>query len=53
MTFWLILIPTLCYSSAAAMYAWQKNWPLAITYSGYAWANLGLLWMDRLMKGGG
>lgn len=53
MTFWLILIPALCYSSAAAMYAWQKNRPLAITYSGYAWANIGLLWLDRLMKGGG
>lgn len=53
MTFWLILIPTLCYSSAAAMYAWQNNWPLAITYSGYAIGNIGLMWLDRLMKGGG
>jgi len=49
MTASLIVIPTLCYVGAALTYGWQKNWPLAITYSGYAWANLGLLWMDRLM----
>lgn len=49
-TFLLILIPTLCYSGAACMYAWQKNWALAITYSGYAWANLGLLWLDRMSR---
>jgi hypothetical protein len=48
-TFALILIPTACYSLAALIYATQKNWPLAITYSGYAWANCGLLWLDRLM----
>jgi hypothetical protein len=49
MTAALIIIPTACYAGAAAMYAWKANWPLAITYSGYAWANLGLLWLDRLM----
>lgn len=53
MTALLIIVPTLCYAGAAGMYLWQKNWPLAITYSGYAWANLGLLWLDRAMKGGG
>lgn len=49
-SFWMILIPTLCYSGAAVMYAWQANWPLTITYSGYAWANVGLLWMDVLLQ---
>lgn len=49
MSFALILVPTGCYALAALIYAWQKNWPLAITYSGYAWANCGLLWLDRMM----
>lgn len=52
MTLWLILVPTLCYAAAAAMYAWQGQWPLAITYSGYSWANIGLLWLDRVMPKG-
>jgi hypothetical protein len=49
MTAGLIVVPGLCYLLAAALYAWQGNWPLAITYSGYCWANCGLLWLDRLM----
>ena len=48
MTFYLIIIPTVCYAVASIMYAWQNQWPLAITYSGYSWANLGLLWLDRM-----
>lgn len=49
-TFWLVLIPTLCYAGAAGMYWWQGDKPLAITYSGYAWANVGLLWVDLLRR---
>jgi hypothetical protein len=48
--FFLILVPTACYGLAALMYAMQKNWPMVIVYSGYAWANVGLLWLDRLMS---
>ena len=48
-SFWLILIPTLCYSGTAVAYGMQKNWPMVIVYSGYAWANVGLLWLDRIM----
>jgi hypothetical protein len=48
-SFWLILAPTLCYAAAATVYAVQRNWPMVIVYSGYAWANVGLLWLDRLM----
>jgi hypothetical protein len=48
-SFWLILVPTLCYSAAATVYGFQRNWPMVIVYSGYAWANVGLLWLDRLM----
>jgi len=49
-SFWLILIPTISYSLAAMAYGFQKNWPLVIVYTGYAWANCGLLWLDRLMN---
>jgi hypothetical protein len=49
MTAALIVIPGFCYAFASVMYGMQKNWPLAIVYSGYAWANVGLWWLDRLM----
>lgn len=51
MTSYLIIIPTLCYLAAALAYAWQTNWPMAIVYSGYAWANMGLWWLDRMVAG--
>jgi hypothetical protein len=44
----LIVVPTACYAAAALMYGWHRNWPLAIVYSGYTWANAGLFWLDRL-----
>jgi hypothetical protein len=47
MTFALILIPTACYSLAALLYAGKQNWPLVIVYAGYAFANCGLLMLDR------
>lgn len=49
-SFWLILLPTLCYSLAAVVYGMQRNWPLVIVYTGYAWANCGLLWLDKIMS---
>lgn len=45
----LLLVPTAAYALAAVVYGIQKNWPLVIVYSGYAWANVGLLWLDKLM----
>lgn len=45
-----ILIPTLCYAGAAVAYAVQGTWPLAVTYAGYAFANLGLIALD--LQGG-
>jgi hypothetical protein len=48
--FSLVLAPTICYAAAAFMYAKKHNWPLVVTYSGYAWANVGLLWMDRILN---
>ena len=49
MTAALIVIPALCYLLAAVAYGIQNNWPLSITYAGYAFSNCGLLWLDRLM----
>lgn len=46
MTAVLIIVPTICYASAAVMYAIKDNWPLAATYAGYAFANCGLLALD-------
>lgn len=48
-SFWMVLIPAICYGVAAMSYVSQKNWPLAIMYSGYAWAAIGALWLDRIM----
>jgi hypothetical protein len=51
-SFWLILAPTICYAAAAVVYGLQKNWPLMIVYYHYAGANIGLLWLDRVMAKG-
>lgn len=47
-TFLLVLVPTLCYLGAGGLYLAKGNHPLAMTYFGYAFANVGLLWLDRL-----
>jgi hypothetical protein len=49
-SFWLILIPTICYGLAGMAYAFQKNWPMFIVYTGYAFANCGLLALDVQMR---
>jgi hypothetical protein len=45
-SFWLILVPTLCYAAAACVYGAKGNWPLAVVYAGYCFANTGLLAID-------
>ena len=45
-TFYLLLIPTIAYLLAAMGYAFQQNWPLAVVYAGYSFANCGLLALD-------
>lgn len=45
----LIAVPGICYLGAASAYALQRNWPMAIVYSGYAWAQAGLWWLDKVM----
>ena len=39
-----------CYAIAAVAYGMLKNWLLVIVYSGYARANVGLLWLGELMN---
>lgn len=49
-TFALVAIPTGCYALAAGFYATKGNWPLAVVYAGYCFANLGLLALDLQAK---
>ena len=49
LSFWLVLVPTISYATTAGVYLWQKNWPLAIVYAGYSFANCGLLALDLQM----
>jgi hypothetical protein len=51
-SFWLLLIPTICYALAAGVYAFGRNWPMAVVYVGYSLANCGLLALDRIMAKG-
>ena len=44
----LIIIPGICYALAAGIYLLKSNWALAIVYTGYSIANVGLLWLDKL-----
>lgn len=48
-SFWLVLIPTLCYMGAAVSYGIQKDWPSAVIFFGYLVANTGFLAIE-LMK---
>jgi hypothetical protein len=48
LAFWFVLVPTLCYAGAAVYYLYIQNMPMVIIYSGYAWANVGLLWIELL-----
>lgn len=44
---WFIVIPTACYAGAACVYAWNRDWPLAVVYTGYAFANCGLMALSK------
>ena len=50
MTALLLVVPTLCYALAAGLYLLKSNWPLAIVYCGYSFANIGLILLDRMQK---
>jgi hypothetical protein len=45
MTFWPLLICTLCYIATSAGFALEKNWPMSAIFLGYSGANLGFLWI--------
>jgi len=40
---WLVVSVTLQYTVAAGIYAWQGNYWTAWIYTGYAFANIGLI----------
>lgn len=42
----LLAVPMLCYGIAAVAYGVQGNWALAVVYTGYALANVGLIALD-------
>jgi hypothetical protein len=46
LAFWFVLVPTLCYAAAMGVYLLRGDWSMGIVYSGYAWANIGLLWLE-------
>lgn len=48
--FWFVLVPTLCYFAAMSVYIYRGDAAMAIVYSGYAWANVGLLWLEMTRK---
>lgn len=43
MTFWPLLLCTLCYAVTSAGFAREANWPMCAVFAGYAGANLGFL----------
>lgn len=45
-----LTLATLLYAWVAAGYAWQRNWPMCLTWICYAGANAGFIWMGH-MKG--
>lgn len=46
--FWFVFVPTVCYAGAMVYYLLVGAHQMAIIYSGYAWANVGLLWLEAL-----
>lgn len=48
LSFYLVLVPTLCYAFASFAYLASGNWPLSVVYAGYAFANVGLLALEAV-----
>jgi hypothetical protein len=45
MTFWPLLVCTICYATTSAGFGYEKNWPMCGIFAGYFAANLGFLWL--------
>lgn len=43
-SFWMVVVPTVCYLGTAVSEAHQGNPRTAIIFAGYALANVGFLW---------
>jgi len=46
----LILILTICFAVAKGAYLVKGDHAMAVVYSGYAWPNVGLLWLDHMRR---
>jgi hypothetical protein len=42
MTFWPLLVCTICYAATSAGFAYEKNWPMCGIFAGYFAANCGI-----------
>lgn len=42
---WLVVVVTVLYVGAAIAYGLTRNWASVIVFSGYAIANIGVIWM--------
>lgn len=42
--FWPLMLATVLYIAQLSIFVWTKNWAGAITFTGYALANIGLIW---------
>ena len=45
MTFWPLLLCTICYAWTSAGFAMQQNYAMSAVFAGYFAANLAFLWM--------
>jgi hypothetical protein len=49
-SFWLVLLPTVCYAGAAVSYGIHRDWPSVVIFAGYAIANCGFLAIELMRK---
>ncbi len=50
MTFFMILIPTICYFAAGFFNFKNKDYPMSLVFISYAMANIGMLWYELAKK---
>jgi hypothetical protein len=49
---WLVLAVAVQYAIAASSYALERQWPLVVMFSGYAFSNLGIIWAAVRLRHG-
>lgn len=53
MTFFMILIPTVCYFAAGVSEFKNKDFPMSLVFVSYGMANIGLMWYELAKKAHG